>query len=58
MTVVGMRPAKLRQFGIHISRGNRAMLNVEQSLRFSPEKPDHAVVSMDSDAITILIFER
>src|SRR5205085_10039332 len=58
MTIVRMCRAKLRQLSVHLGRRNRTLLNVDQSIRFSPEKPDHTVLNVDNNPITIPVVER
>src|SRR6266704_3915613 len=49
---------QLRKRAIDFVARNRASLNVKQGMRIAPEKTDHAVLRVHSDAVAISILLR
>ena len=58
MAIAHVLYSQVRQRAIDLVTRNRTMLDIDQAIRVTPEKSDHALPRMDGDAVAISILFR
>lgn len=58
MAIAHVLHSQVRQRAIDLVPRNRTLLDIDQAIRVTPEKSDHALPRMDGDAVAISILFR